>query len=209
VATEGYFKKFIAGLDLKSLNPAAGSQTGTPFSGSIVGGTAASEDQTLVSQKIAAFPEKMVTFLKDNGIGIFVGAAETLPTELGFGVDIDGDGSVSPGKWIDVNKDSKRQWFEVEDQFDERQTWNRLPAAYNHQNRTIFISARLLKEPGWEAVLKHEINHAIDLTLMEDPRLSVKWNAYINKLYNAARRQGTIAFDELDPHENFAGIDPS
>jgi hypothetical protein len=209
VATEGYFKKFIAGLDLKPLNPAAGSQAGTPFSGSFIGGTAASEDQTLVSQKIAAFPEKMVTFLKDNRIRIFVGAAETLPTELGFGVDIDGDGSVSPGKWLDVNRDGQKQWFEVEDQFDEGQTWDRQPAAYNHQNRTIVISARLLKEPGWEAVLKHEINHAIDQTLMEDPRLGLKWNAYINKLYNAARRQGTIAFDELDPHENFAGIDPS
>jgi hypothetical protein len=209
VATEGYFKKFIAGLDLKPLNPAAGSQTGTPFSGSFIGGTAASEDQALVSQQMAAFPEKMVTFLKDNRIRIFVGAAQTLPTEIGFGVDIDGDGSVSPGKWIDINRDGEKQWFEVEDQFDEGQTWDRQPAAYNHQNRTIVISARLLKEPGWEAVLKHEINHAIDQTLMEDPRLGLKWNAYINKLYDAARRQGTIAFDELDPHENFAGIDPS
>ncbi len=124
-------------------------------------------------------------------------------------MDLDGDGNVSPGKWVDVNRDGQKQWFEVEDQLDEGQTWNRQPAAYNHQNRTIFVSARLLKEPDWEAVLKHEINHAIDLTLQEDPRLGLKWNAYINKLYNAARRQGTIAFDELDPHENFAGIDPS
>jgi hypothetical protein len=138
-----------------------------------------------------------------------VAAAETLPTELGFGVDLDGDGQVSPGKWVDVNRDGEKQWFEVEDQFDVSKTWDRQPAAYNHQNRTIFISARLLEEPGWEAVLKHEINHAIDLTLQEDPRLSIKWHAYINKLYNAALRQGTIAFDEIDPHENFAGIDPS
>ena len=209
MATEGYFKKFIAGLDLKPLNPAAGSQAGTPFSGSFIGGTAASEDQALVSQKIAAFPQQLATFLKDNGIRIFVGAAETLPTELGFGVDLDEDGNVSPGKWVDINKDGQKQWFEVEDQFDVGKTWNRQPAAYNHQNRTIFISARLLEEPGWEAVLKHEINHAIDLTLQEDPRLIIKWHAYINKLYNAARRQGTIAFDELDPHEYFAGIDPS
>ena len=87
--------------------------------------------------------------------------------------------------------------------------WDRQPAAYNHQNRTIFISARVLKDPGWEAVLKHEINHAIDLTLQGDSRLTAKWKAYINKLYNAARRQGTIAFDELDPHEYFARIDLS
>jgi hypothetical protein len=209
VATEGYFKKFIAGLNLKPLNPAPEPQAEIPFSDPFIGGTAAAEDQALVSQKIAAFPEQLTTFLKDNNIRIFVAAAETLPTELGFGVDLDGDGEVSPGKWVDVNRDSQKQWFEVEDQFDAGKTWDRQPAAYNHQNRTIFISARLLEEPGWEAVLKHEINHAIDLTLQEDPRSSIKWHAYINKLYNAALRQGTIAFDEIDPHENFAGIDPS
>ena len=209
VATEGYFKKFIKGLNLKPLGPAPESQAKIQFLDSFIAGTAASKDQALVSQKIAAFPEKLVTFLKDNAIRIFVGAAETLPTELGFGVDLDGDGNVSPGKWVDVNRDGQKQWFEVEDQLNEGKTWNRQPAAYNHQNRIIFVSARLLKEPDWEAVLRHEINHAIDFTLQEDPRLNLKWNAYINKLYNAARRQGTIAFDELDPHENFAGIDPS
>jgi len=209
VATEGYFKKFITGLALKPLDSAPESKGVIPFSDALIGGTAAPQDQALVSQKIAAFPQQLATFLKDNGIRIFVGAAEALPTELGFGVDLDGDGKVSPDKWVDVNRDGQKQWFEVEDQFDIDKTWAQQPAAYNHQNRIIFVSAGVLKEPGWEAVLKHEINHAIDLTLQEDSRLSLKWNAYINKLYNADRRQGTIAFDELDPHENFAGINPS
>jgi hypothetical protein len=66
----------------------------------------------------------------------------------------------------------------------------------------------VLKEPGWEAVLKHEINHAIDLTLQEDHDLGSKWTAYINKFYDTARRQGTVAFDELDPHEYFAAAEP-
>jgi hypothetical protein len=209
VATEGYFKKFIAGLNLKPLGPAPESQAEIQFPDPFIGGTAAAQDQALVSQKTAAFPEKLATFLKDNGIRIFVGAKETLPTELGFGVALDGDGKVSPGKWVDVNRDGQKQWFEVEDQFDAGKTWDRQPAAYNHQNRTIFISARVIKESGLElqAVLKHEINHALDLTLQGDPRLNAKWTAYINKLYHTARRQGTIAFDELDPHEYFARID--
>jgi hypothetical protein len=209
VATEGYFKKFIAGLKLKPLDPAPESQVAIPFSDAFIGGTAAREDQALVSQKIAVFPQKLTAFLKNNGIRIFVAAEETLPTELGFGVDLDGDGSITPGKWIDVNKDGEKQWFEVEDQFDIGKKWDRQPAAYNHQTRTIFISARVLENPGLEAVLKHEINHAIDLTLQGDSRLNAKWKAYINKLYNAARRQGTIAFDELNPHEYFARTDSS
>ena len=209
LATEGYFKKFIAGLNLKPLDPAPEPQGAIPSSDPFIGGTAAPENIARVSQKIAAFPEKLTAFLKDNGIRIFVGAEQTLPTELGFGVDLDGDGHVTPGKWVDVNKDGEKQWFEVEDQFDTGKKWDRQPAAYNHQSRTIFISARVLKDPGLAAILKHEINHAIDLTFQDDPRLNAKWNAYINKLYNAARRQGTIAFDELDPHEYFARIDPA
>ena len=208
VATEGYFKKFIEGLNLKPLNSAAEPQLAISFRDAFIGGTAAPQDQTLVSQKIAAFPEKLTTFLKDNNIRIFVGAGDTLPTQLGFGMDLDGDGSISPGKWVDVNKDGRKQWFEVEDQFDEGKTWDRQPAGYNHQTRTIFISAKALNEPGLEAVLKHEINHAIDLTLQEDRGLGSIWTAYINKLYDTARRQGIIAFDKLDPHEYFAAAEP-
>ena len=208
VATEGYFKKFITGLNLKALDPAAESLAAASASDSFIGGTAAPMDRERVSQKIAAFPQKLVKFLKDNGIRIFVGAAETLPTELGFGVDLDGDGKVSPGKWVDINADGQKQWFEVEDQFDNGKTWDRQPAAYNHQNRTIFLSSGVLKEPGLEAALKHEINHALDLTIQEDPNLRAKWTSYINKLYDTARRQGIIAFDELDPHEYFAAIEP-
>ena len=208
VVTEGYFKKFIAGLDLKPLEPTPESEAEGLFFDSIIGGTAAPQDRERVSQKIAAFPQKLVTFLKDSGIRIFAAAAETLPTELGFGADLDGDGKISPGKWVDVNGDGRKQWFEVEDQFDTGKTWGRQPAAYNHQKRIIFLSARVLREPGLEAALKHEINHAIDLTLHEDRRLNAKWTAYINKLYNTARRQGTIAFDALDPHEFFAATGP-
>jgi hypothetical protein len=209
VATEGYFKKFIAGLNLKPLDPALESQIVTSSSDSFIGGTAAPQDRELVSQKIAVFPERLVKFLKDSGIRFFVGAAKTLPTELGFGVDLDGDGKITPGKWVGTNQDGRKQWFEVEDQFDTGKTWDRQPAAYNHQKRIIYLSARILKEPGMQAAFKHEIDHAIDLTLQEDHRINARWTAYINKLYDTARRQGMIAFDELDPHEYFAAIEPN
>jgi len=119
-------------------------------------------------------------------------------------MDLDGDGKITPGNWVDVNRDGRKQWFEVEDQFAEQKMWNRQHAAYDHQKRTIFILARVLKDPDFEEILKHEINHAIDLTFSDNPQFGLKWAAYINKLYNSARRQGKIAFDELDPHEYFA-----
>ena len=156
---------------------------------------------------MAEFPEALAFFLKTNGIRLYIGAEGTRLTDLGFGLDLDGDGKITPGKWVDINQDGQKQWFEVEDQFDNGREWNRQAAGYNHQNRVIFIAASVLDNPGFESILKHEINHAIDFTYQEHPQLGGKWQAYINKLYNAARRQGDIAFDEVDAHEYFAKTD--
>jgi hypothetical protein len=208
VVTENYLKKFIAGLNLTMIDPIAESILQTVPSDQLIVGNATSEQRSRVARKMTDFPEALTTFLKANGIRLYVGAEGTRLTDLGFGLDLDGDGEITPDKWVDINQDGEKQWFEVEDQFDNGQEWNQQLAAYNHQNRVIFISTRVLEEPGFEATLKHEINHAIDFTCLDHPQLKVKWKAYINKLYNAARRQGEIAFDELDPHEYFAETDP-
>ncbi len=207
VVTENYLKKFIKGLNLKMFDNSTELKTRIEPSNRLVIGDANPEEQSDVAKKVDEFPQGLATFLKDNGICIFVGAEGTKLTDHGFGIDLDGDGRITPGKWVDINRDGKKQWFEVEDQFDNGQEWNQQLAAYNHQNRMIFISARVLKDPKFEAVLKHEINHAIDFTYQDHPQLNVKWEAYINKLYNFARRQGEVAFGELDPHKYFARIE--
>ncbi len=204
LATEGYFKKFIAGLNLKPLESISERIPANMFSDSWMGGTASPVEQAVISDKLAGFPAELIAFLKNNGVRIFVGAAETLPTDLGFGADLDGDGRITPDRWVNVSQDGRQQWYEVEDQFGDGKTWDQQPAAYSHPNRIIFISARILKDPGLDAILKHEIRHAIDCSLQDDPQLSVKWQAYLDRLYNTARRQGIIAFDEMDKHEFFA-----
>jgi hypothetical protein len=204
LATEGYLKKFIEGLNLNLFDQDTDSQTQLTFSDQLVVGNSALEEKSVVVEKLAEFPEALTNFLKHNGIRIFVGTEGTRLTELGFGMDLDGDGEITPDKWVDINQDGQKQWFEVEDQFDNGRKWDQQPAAYNHQHRMIFISARVLEDPRFEVFLKHEINHAIDLIYHDDPQLKDKWKAYINKLYNAARRQGIIAFDELDPSKYFA-----
>jgi hypothetical protein len=209
IATEGYFKKFISGLNLKPLDPAAESQIRKSFTNSFIAGNASLDEKAALSQKIAGFPQGLSAFLLQSGVRIFVGAPDTRLTELGFGLDLDGDGRITPGRWVDINKDGRQQWFEVEDQFSGGRQWDQQPAAYNHRSRMIFISAGVLKDPGFEKILKHEINHAIDLTCGDHPQLKDKWNAYLEKLYNDARRQGKIAFDALDPHEYFALVETS
>ena len=204
LATEGYFKKFIAGLNLKPLEPLAFPRITNAFSDAMVGGTAGPDGLARVIQKLAAFPEGLVDFLTHNNIRFFVGAAETMPTELGFGMDLDGDGRITPGRWVDVCQDGQRHWFEVEDQIEDGRVWDRQPAAYHHHHRLIFISVSALDDPEFEIILKHEIDHAIDCCLQDDPRMNKKWKTYIDRLYNTARRQGVIAFDESDKHEFFA-----
>jgi hypothetical protein len=204
LATEGYLKKFIEGLNLAATDLARELQKRIRFSDPLVSGSATPQEKSVVRNKLAEFPKELTSFLINNGIRIFVGAEGTRLTELGFGIDLDGDGKITADKWVDVNQDGEKQWFEVEDQMDRGRKWNEQPAAYHHQQRMIFISARVLNAAEFEALIKHEINHAIDLTCLDNPQLKPKWQAYINKLYNAARRQGKIAFDELDPHEYFA-----
>jgi hypothetical protein len=204
LATEGYLKKFIEGLNLNSLNPDTVFQSQSTLSDQLVVGDSTPQEKSAVSRKMAEFPEALTNFLKQTGIHIFVGAGGTQLTELGFGMDLDGDGKITPDKWVDINQDGQRQWFEVEDQFDNGRKWNQQLAAYNHQHHMIFISNRLLEDSQLEMFLKHEINHAIDSTYRDDPQFKDKWIAYITKLYNAARRKGIIAFDELDPSEYFA-----
>ena len=204
LATEGYLNKFIELLQLKAFDQATLLEPQFKPPDRLVIGNATPEEKSIVEKKLAEFPGELTIFLKENGIHIFVGAKETKLTELGFGIDLDRDGKIAPGKWVDVNKDSKKQWFEVEDQFDNGRKWNDQVAAYNHHNRLIFISSLVIKDPKFKAVLMHEINHAIDLTYQDHPELKSKWRAYIKKLYESARRKGEIAFDELDPHEYFA-----
>jgi hypothetical protein len=208
LATEGYFKKFIAGLKLKPIVQIIDQQIALGPSGTLVTGSDPQE-KSRVTQKLTEFPAALTAFLENSGIRIFVSAEGTRPGDLGFGIDLDGDGSITTGKWVDINKDGQQQWFEVEDQFEDGKTWNQQPAAYNHQNRLIFIAARILNDADFEKILKHEINHAIDLTLHDDPQLKDKWRTYINKIYNTARRQAKITFNESNPHEYFAEIEDS
>ncbi|MGD2272949.1 MAG: hypothetical protein PVI06_21305 [Desulfobacterales bacterium] len=204
VVTENYLKKFITGLNLKPIDPNAELPLQAKPSAQLIVGNAAPEKQSMVASKMAEFSQALSKFLMSNDICIFVGAQGTRLTDLGFGLDLDGDGKITPGKWVDINQDGEKQWFEVEDQFDDGKEWNRQPAAYHHRNRMIFISAAVVEAPGFEEILKHEINHAVDLTMLDHPQLHIKWKAYIEKLYNTARRQGKIAFTDLDPHQYFA-----
>lgn len=200
VATEGYLKQFVKRLGMQK-------QADHPHAAvrDVVGGNAAPEAKHAVAAAIGRYPDGLMQALRDNGVQIYVGAAGTKLTDLGFGVDLDGDGAVTPGTWVDVNQDGVQQAFEVEDTAPDGRSWNEQTAAYNHDTRTIFISADAASDPTeLDRILKHEIRHAIDLTFRDDPQLGVKWTAYVYRLLDDARRKGVGDFDDVDPYELFA-----
>ena len=206
LATEGYIRHFIDRLNVAepvgSAGPAA---IGIRPDQGLIGGNATPAEKSKVRQRLSEFPAALAAFLKKSGIGIYIAARGTLPTDLGFGMDLDRDGRITPGKWVDLDRDGRKQWYEVEDRFDgSGRAWCRQLAGYHHGRRMIFISAGILDGPAFERVLKHEIAHAIDATLQEDPRKGQMWSACIARRYEAARRRGDIAFDAIDPHEYFA-----
>ncbi|MCP4693409.1 MAG: hypothetical protein GY859_35545, partial [Desulfobacterales bacterium] len=176
VVTEGWFNRFIERLNLKPMAPLSAPRGRPGFSGRVVAGNASREKRALAAAALERRPAALFTFLRDNRIQIFVGAE---------GEELNGP----------EREDPSGAGREREGPL----------AAYHHQDRMIFLSARAMEDPGFDAILKHEIHHAMDLTLMEHPRLKKKWKAYIHKLYNAARKEGSIGFCEFDPHEYFAG----
>ena len=207
LATECYMRSYIERLHLTA--PRRPSLLMDQFESldGIVTGNSARQHKLHVAEMISRYPPELIAFLKQNALHVFVGAQDTRLTELGFGMDLDGDGEITPGKWVDVTGEGEKHWFLVEDQFGVGKEWNSRPAAYNHETRMIFISTQILNTPACEEALKHEMEHAIDFTYRDHPLLGDKWSQYVNMLYENARRNGHIAFNDLDPHEYFARLD--
>jgi hypothetical protein len=223
MATEAYLKKFVNSLELKRDKVQDGSQLKTvplidhfnfipgvapeksPAIGKIVTGSATIFEQLELAKQLNNYPVELLNLLNNKNVRIFLGKEGAKLTELGFGADLDKDKKITPGKWTDVNKDGRKQNFEVEDKLADGRSWNDQKAGYNHNNKVVFISGSLLADSkDLDAKLRHEIEHAVDLNLADDPKLKNKWQSYINKLYESGRRSGEIAFDQLEAHEFFA-----
>lgn len=222
-ATEAYLKKYVEKLGLKKADNSDIPELTTsplinhfnfipgvvpeksPAIGKIVTGNATITQQLELANKLNDFPLELLDLLNNNRVKIFLGKAGTKLTDLGFGEDLDNDKKITPGKWVDVNQDGKKQNSEVEDKLTDGRNWNEQKAAYNHQNKLIYLSGSLLNDSkDFAGKLMHEIDHAVDLNLSGDPGLKDKWKTYINKLYDSARRSGEIGFDQSEPHEYFA-----
>ena len=163
-----------------------------------------------VAQELDTFPQGLLKLLEQSGLRIFVGAAHSSPTALGFGRDLNGNGIVEEEHWVDVNRDSLQQAFEVESNAPDGTPWSTKSAGYSGPLRTIFISesatedAKVLREKLW-----HEVEHAAIAAMLEDADLKASLNNYLGQFLHAARRSGAVPYPTTRAQDAFAAISSS
>ena len=74
------------------------------------------------------------------------------------------------------------------------------PSSYDRARRMVTL--------GEPAALRHELVHALDQALEDDPALVDRWKAYRERLHREARRAGKISFDGPDSREYLAQTQP-
>ncbi|HBN08808.1 MAG TPA: hypothetical protein DD435_09210 [Cyanobacteria bacterium UBA8530] len=213
LATEGYLKCFAREVGIRPLVSATPHVEGSkglmamalpsiePAKWSLiqnlVRGDASPEQQLVLAKRLANCPKELLSFLSERGVTLFLGKQGTRATDLGFGLDLDQDGKISNDKWVDVNQDEKKQAYEVEDKLADGRKWSELPAAYDDEKEQLFLSSDLLGDSAkLDAALHHEILHAIDGALTGDKVLGEEWKAYRTKVFDLARREGRVSFDQ-------------
>ncbi|MCC7385768.1 MAG: hypothetical protein IT384_28220 [Deltaproteobacteria bacterium] len=92
------------------------------------------------------------------------------PTDLGFGVDLDGDGRVTPDRAIDVDRDGVIGVVEREGRRSDGQDWDALPAGFDTARGVGFVRRSLLAESQGPSVVRHELMHLLVARLLEAPR---------------------------------------
>lgn len=194
-ATQGYLKEFAKRLELvkPSMDQAAAAQT--KEASALVAGDASQQAKQQVAHHLAKLPAGLRDHLAQNDVQIHVVKPGSDLSKLGFGVDVTGDGKVVPGDRKDVNSDGILQAYEVEGNAPDGLPWSEKLGGYSHDSRNIFVSEKALTEGKLDEVLRHEIRHAVDMTLREDPEQGAQWNKYVDKVYEDLRRAGAFAFD--------------
>ncbi|MDB5098526.1 MAG: hypothetical protein JWM80_2947 [Cyanobacteria bacterium RYN_339] len=191
--TEGYLAKYLDAVVPAAARPA-------PGAGEQVQGDATGPDKQRLRGAIATFPAALRASLTQGGVSFFLAAPGTTPLAAGFGTDLDGDGVISPGKWVDRDQDGKQGAGEVESQLPDGRDWAGLPAAYDADARRVYLSATLLD--ALDAPLQHELAHVLDDLWSTDPR----WQAARSHQFRLARRAGAVTFADEDVAEYVARL---
>lgn len=208
VVTEGYLRRYLDALVPAPAAPAPRSvalpQGAPALAAALVVGDAVPEDQNALQRALATYPEGLLSTLLGNDVHVYLAASGTTPVSLGFAPDLDGDGQVTPGKWVDLDGDGQAQPWETEGKLPDGRDWSTLPAAYDGTTRRIFLADDQLANA--DALLRHELAHALDDLWLSDPTLAITWQQARERQLRLARRANTASFADGDRDEFIADL---
>lgn len=191
----------------------------------MINGNQSAKNKAFVRTTLQKFP---LSFLEDalkHGIKIQIVPINKNLTDYGVG-DINGDGKViSPewedkngngkwdpgekltkGKWVDSNKDGKKQVDEIEGLTFDGRKWGEVGGCFDPSKKTLYIHEQRINDGDFgRQSLLHEFAHAIDDVYRNDPDLKDMWEKTIGDFYKACKDKKpghTFTDDYSSTHED-------
>jgi hypothetical protein len=153
-------------------------------------------DVPKLTTRLSRFPLAMIRKARDHGVTIHIlkdkpKEGDIKPTDLGFGHDLDKNGKIEVGKWVDLNGDGKEDPGEREDLTPGGYSWNDVKGAYDTASNILFYKEIEVDNESdyYNASVLHEFSHAIDDALRDDGESDKMWSRGIDDNYEAARKK--------------------
>jgi len=154
-------------------------------------------DTERLTAKLSSFTLDMIQKVKGHGVTIHIlrdkpGEDDIKPTDLGFGRDLDKNGKIEAGKWVDLNGNGVEDPGEREDLTSGGYSWNSVNGAYDTKTNILFYKEGEVNDPGeyHDASILHEFSHAVDDAMRNDES-SAAWGQDIDRNFNEAGEKKT------------------
>lgn|GEM_PF-3561388 len=149
-------------------------------------------DLDRLTAKLSSFTLDMIQKVKAHGVTVHIlrdkpGEGDIKPTDLGFGRDLDKNGKIEAGKWVDLNGNGAEDPGEREDLTSGGYSWNTVNGAYDTATNILFYKEGEVSDASdyHDASILHEFSHAVDDAMRNDESSS-DWGQQIDKNFNEA-----------------------
>jgi hypothetical protein len=149
-----------------------------------------------LTSMLSHFPLDMIRKTKDHGVTIHIlkdrpGEGDLKPTDLGFGKDLDKNGKIEVGKWVDLNGNGEEDPGEREDLTPGGYSWNDVKGAFDTMSNILFYKEEEInnKSDYYNASILHEFSHAVDDAFRSDEETGDAWSKAVDDNYEAAKKK--------------------
>lgn len=156
-----------------------------------------SADLDRLTAKLSSFTLDMIQKVKAHGVTVHIlrdkpGEGDIKPTDLGFGHDLDNNGKIEVGKWVDLDGNGAEDPGEREDFTSGGYSWNTVNGAYDTKTNILFYKEGEVNDASdyHDASILHEFSHSVDDAVRNDEGSS-DWGQQIDKNFKEAGEKKT------------------